>query len=367
MGGLTQLYEVGTGSSFIYGDPVYWTPNGNGVNESYMANANLTWETTYSHNLGLDFGFWRNRLSGSVEVYQNTTEDILMRYPVSGSGYSFQYRNAGTIRNRGIEFSVNATVMQKRDFRWNAYANVTYNQNRVIKLATDDPIESPFMIIEEGRPFRQFYMREYAGVDRETGMPLWYLDESGDETTSDYNAAAKRYMGAADPKVLGGFGTGINWKGLDFNMLWSGAAKYTAKYNEVLGNVLALDSSNSPAFYYDRWHLADVYDPNSAWIPGKYPATRRTDADNGANRLESNMQRINAAHARLKNLELGYTLPAKLLRGSGISKLRCYINLTNPLVICNKYLKEFDPEISDGNGFQYPLQKSYNLGVNITF
>ena len=158
-----------------------------------------------------------------------------------------------------------------------------------------------------------------------------------------------------------------SWKGLDFNMLWSGAAKYTAKYNEVLGNVLALDSSNSPAFYYDRWHLADVYDPNSAWIPGKYPATRRTDADNGANRLESNMQRINAAHARLKNLELGYTLPAKLLRGSGISKLRCYINLTNPLVICNKYLKEFDPEISDGNGFQYPLQKSYNLGVNITF
>ena len=73
MGGLTQLYEVGTGSSFIYGDPTYWTPNGNGASESFMANANLTWETTYSHNLGLDFGFWRNRLSGSVEVYQNTT------------------------------------------------------------------------------------------------------------------------------------------------------------------------------------------------------------------------------------------------------------------------------------------------------
>ncbi|MEI3555124.1 MAG: TonB-dependent receptor [Alistipes senegalensis] len=116
---LTQLYEVGTGSSFIYGDPTYWTPNGNGASESFMANANLTWETTYSHNLGLDFGFWRNRLSGSVEVYQNTTEDILMRYPVSGSGYSFQYRNAGTIRNRGLEVSVSAVLLEKAKYGLN--------------------------------------------------------------------------------------------------------------------------------------------------------------------------------------------------------------------------------------------------------
>lgn len=192
-----------------------------------------------------------------------------------------------------------------------------------------------------------------------------HLDLNGDGVINGNDMKPMFWNG--QPKMTFGITLYASWKGLDFNMLWSGAAKYTAKYNEVLGNVLALDSSNSPAFYYDRWHLADVYDPNSAWIPGKYPATRRTDADNGANRLESNMQRINAAHARLKNLELGYTLPAKLLRGSGISKLRCYINLTNPLVICNKYLKEFDPEISDGNGFQYPLQKSYNLGVNITF
>lgn len=108
--------------------------------------------------------------------------------------------------------------MQKRDFRWNAYANVTYNQNRVVKLATDDPIETDFQIIEEGRPYRQFYMKEYAGVDYDTGKPLWYLNESGDETTGDYNAAAKRYVGSADPKVLGGFGTSVNWKGLDFNI-----------------------------------------------------------------------------------------------------------------------------------------------------
>lgn len=91
-----------------------------------MANANLTWETTYSHNLGLDFGFWRNRLSGSVEVYQNTTEDILMRYPVSGSGYSFQYRNAGTIRNRGLEVSVAAVLAEKAKWGVNFNANIAF-------------------------------------------------------------------------------------------------------------------------------------------------------------------------------------------------------------------------------------------------
>ena len=100
-----------------------------------MANANLTWETTYSHNLGLDFGFWRNRLSGSVEVYQNTTEDILMRYPVSGSGYSFQYRNAGTIRNRGLEVSVAAVLAEKAKWGVNFNANIAFNRSRIMDLA----------------------------------------------------------------------------------------------------------------------------------------------------------------------------------------------------------------------------------------
>lgn len=91
-------------------------------------------------------------------------------------------------------------------------------QNKIIKLSTDEPIEYTYQIIEEGRPYRQFYMKEYAGVDRENGKPLWYLNEEGNETTSDYNAAAKRYVGDADPKVLGGFGTNLSWKGFDFNM-----------------------------------------------------------------------------------------------------------------------------------------------------
>ena len=76
---------------------------------------------------------------------------------------------------------------------------------------------------------------------------------------------------------------------------------------------------------------------------------------------------MNASYLRLKNIEVGYTIPTKYLKRFGLSKVRAYVNMTNPFVFCNKDLKEFDPEISDGNGFAYPLQKSYNFGLNINF
>ncbi len=121
------------------------------------------------------------------------------------------------------------------------------------------------------------------------------------------------------PKMTFGITLYASWKGLDFNMLWSGAAKYTAKYNEVLGNVLALDSSNSPGILLrplaSGRRLRSEQRVDSRQISGYPPYGRRQRRQPS----ESNMQRINAAHARLKNLELGYTLPAKLLRGSGIS------------------------------------------------
>ena len=85
------------------------------------------------------------------------------------TGMAETYKNIGKIRNHGIEFSVNANILQTKDWTWSAYANLTWNENEVVKLSTDEPIEYTFQIIEEGRPYTQFKMKEYAGVDRETG------------------------------------------------------------------------------------------------------------------------------------------------------------------------------------------------------
>lgn len=139
-----------------------------------------------------------------------------------------------------------------------------------------------------------------------------HLDVNGDGIINGNDMMPIFWTG--DPKMTFGISMDAEWKGFDINMLWAGACKYTAKYNEILGNVLALDASNSPAMYYDRWHLEDVYNPDSEWIPGRFPATRKDDADNGANRLETEIQRVNASYLRLKNIEVGYTIPTKYLK-----------------------------------------------------
>ena len=331
-----------------------------GMAPSGFSNQQLTWEVAKKFDVGFDLSFV-NRVHLTFDFYNEETSEALYEVPLSmTTGATSMMRNVGTIRNRGIEFSVNATVMQKRDFRWNAYANVTWNQNRVIKLATDDPIESPFMIIEEGRPFRQFYMREYAGVDRETGMPLWYLDESGDETTSDYNAAAKRYMGAADPKVLGGFGTGINWKGLDFNIdftyrlggkVYNQGAAFTG-YGMSLMTPLRDVALNS-------WTEANK--------DAKYPQYILGDPYNATS--DSSRFLYSGNYLKIGNITLGYTLPAKWTKKAFIQKLRVYVSLDNVYTVMADDFVGYTPETFTSGimAWQYPANRTFTGGVQITF
>lgn len=359
-----------------------------GYASSGLMNANLTWVSTETTDFGMDLTMWDGMLDFSFDVYRRDRDGLLatrLQALPNTFGASLPQENLNSDRTEGFELMLGHrnTI---GEFHYGITANMNFSRSKTTyeerapfrsswdrwrngSLGRYHDIGWGYEVIGQYQNFDEIRngVIETGGYGNSKTLPGDYihLDLNGDGVINSNDMKPMFWNGS--PKMTYGITIYASWKGLDFNMLWSGAAKYTAKYNEILGNVLALDSSNSPAFYYDRWHLADVYDPNSEWIPGKYPATRRTDADNGANRLESNIQRVNAAYARLKNVELGYTLPTKLLRGTGISKMRCFINLTNPLVICNKYLKEFDPEISDGTGFQYPLQKSYNLGVSITF
>ena len=139
-------------------------------------------------------------------------------------------------------------------------------------------------------------------------------------------------------------------------------------FDGIIGKPFSNQYSNFPAVYYDRWHQSDPYDPSSEWIAGKYPAVRSDNAFQGSNNYESSKQRINGSYLRLKNVELGYTF--RNFKVKGVSGIRCYINLTNPLLFCNRDLMGFDPEGAHGStadGFRYPLTRYYNLGVNLTF
>lgn len=325
-----------------------------------IANPNLTWEVSKKFDAGFDLSFIQ-RINLTFDYYNEKTTDALFEVPLSmTTGQTFVYQNIGSIRNRGLEFSVNATVMQKRDFTWTAYANLTWNQNRVVKLSTDEPIEDTYSIIEEGRPYRQFYMKEYAGVDRETGKPLWYLNESGDETTSNYNDAAKRYVGSADPKVLGGFGTNLSWKGMDFGIA----------FNYRLGGKVYDSGARFTGWGMSfRTPLKDV--ALNSWTEdnkdAKYPQYIYGDPDNATQ--TSSRFLYDASFLRISNITLGYTLPQKWTQKAFIQKLRIYVSLDNAYTFTASDFVGYNPETYTSGviAWQYPATRTFTGGIQITF
>ena len=187
---------------YAAGDNYNETP---GMVPVQISNPDLTWETSRKFDVGLDLSLF-NRVNLTFDYYNDVTADALYSVPLSmTTGLKSTYKNIGKIRNRGVELGLNGVAFTNRDVTVSLFANLTWNQNRVIKLA-DGSVEGTYSIIEEGHPYRQFYMPEYAGVNPENGMALYYLNAEGDETTEDYTAAAKRYVGSAEPKVYGAFG-----------------------------------------------------------------------------------------------------------------------------------------------------------------
>lgn len=325
-----------------------------------ISNQELTWEVSKKFDVGFDLSLW-HRLHFTFDFYNEITSDALFQVPLSmTTGMTETYQNIGKIRNHGIEFSVNASILQTKDWTWSAYANLTWNENEVIKLSTDEPIEYTYQIIEEGRPYTQFKMKEYAGVDRETGKPLWYLNETGDETTSDYNAAAKRYVGDADPDVLGGFGTNLRWKDIDFGL----------SFNYRLGGKVFDSGAAFTGFGMAfRTPLKDV--ALNSWTEenkdAKYPQYIYSDPYNATS--TSSRFLYSGNYLRISNLTLGYTLPKKWTEKVLIQRLRAYISVDNLYTFTASDFVGYNPETS-ANGviaWQYPATRTFIGGIQLTF
>ena len=331
-----------------------------GMTPTSISNSDLTWETSKKFDIGFDLSLI-NRIHLTFDYYNEETSDALFEVPLSmTTGMSTVYQNIGAIRNRGIEASINASVINNNNLTWNIYANMTWNKNKIIKLSTDEPIEYTYQIIEEGRPYRQFYMKEYAGVDRENGKPLWYLNEEGNETTSDYNAAAKRYVGDADPKVLGGFGTNLSWKGFDFNM------NFTYRLG---GKVFDSGASFTGFGMANRTPLKDV--ALNSWTEenkdAKYPQYIYGDP-NKATQTSSRFL-YSSNFLRISNMTLGYTVPVNLTKKIFIQKLRAYISIDNLYTFISNDFVGYNPE-TYSNGviaWQYPATRTFIGGIQLSF
>lgn len=336
---------------------------------SQIENKNLKWETNYNLNIGLDFALW-NRINFTVEYYTRTTKNLLMDMPISmTNGLSSYLMNIGEVKNSGIELDINSTNIRTKDFEWTTSFNLSHNKNEVVKLdGTQTEIISGTQIRKVGKPYRTFYMVEFAGVNPETGAPQFYtndVDENGNyskEITEDYaDAHAIALNKHAEPAVTGGLSNRLSYKWFDLSFMFSyqfGGYSYDtwAQKTESAG----YDSeANIPTYYADCWKQ-----------PGDVTTYERMDygPDYTSMHKCTTTRRLHKSDfIRLKTMTFGFTLPKEWTRPIGFDNIRLYASANN-LWTWAKW-DYYDPEaVSEGAAiWGTPPLKTVTFGINVNF
>ncbi|MGK6352198.1 SusC/RagA family TonB-linked outer membrane protein [Parapedobacter sp. DT-150] len=360
-----------------------------GVAAPGIVNEQLTWFESNIKDIGIDLGLFDGQLNLEFDVYQRDRTGLLAIRNVSlpnTFGGSLPQENLNSDRVRGLEFSF-GYAQAIGDFRFNINGN--FNFARTMNVYVErGPFVNSMDRWRNGQAGRwsdvvwmydkigQFQSDDevlYApiqngelGNSREMVGDFQYRDANGDGIIDGEDTLPLAWGG--NPKMFYGLTLSANWKGFDFNMLWQGSGNYSVRFTHAYAETFWGDG-NLPAYFYDRWHLSDPYNPDSEWIPGEWPATRRI-SDIGAMYNESSVWRRDASYLRLKSLELGYSINRQVLQRIGLQGIRVYANGYNLWTITDPFVKSFDPERIEGalnTGWVYPLSRSFNLGVNLTF
>ncbi|HUP12540.1 MAG TPA: SusC/RagA family TonB-linked outer membrane protein, partial [Niastella sp.] len=343
-----------------------------GQRPTQLANPDLRWETTKGVDLGFEAAIFKNRVSVEFDVYRRKTEDLLLNQEVPGtSGFATQFRNIGNLENKGLEFSINSTNVATRDFRWTTTLNFGANRNKITNLGGQvlGASENKAM---EGQPLGVFVAREFAGADPANGDALYYKNTTNADgtkdhsTTNDYNEAEDVVIGDPNPDFIYGFGNTFSYKGIDLDVLLQGVQGADI-YNGG-GQYMSASASNG----FDNQTL----DQLRAWKnPGDItdvPEARMFYA-NGTD--PSSRFISDGSYLRVKNISLGYNLPASLIKRIHMDRLRIYVRAQN-LVTITKY-EGWDPEVNadyqasninqNVDFYSAPQAKTIVFGVNIGF
>lgn len=331
-----------------------------------LPNPDLKWETTKGTDIGLEAGFFKNRISIEIDVYKRDTKDLLLSQEVPGtSGFRTLFRNIGSLNNKGIEISLNTTNVASKNFRWTTNVNFSANKNKITNLG-GQVLGSSVNKAMEGQPLGIFFAKEFAGADPANGDALFYINKTkGDRTTTnDVNEAEDVVIGNPNPKFFYGFSNNLTFKGIDLDVLLQGV--YGNKIYNGGGQYMSASGSNG----YDN----QTIDQLRAWKnPGDITDVpeARTFYANGVN--PSSRYISSGSYMRVKSISLGYTIPASAIRKFKIERIRVYARALN-LFTVTKY-EGWDPEvnadyqadnINQGVDFySAPQIKSIVFGVNI--
>ena len=379
----------GSGDSFDY---VFDGKRVPGYYFSNMANDRLKWETTEQWNVGIDLGFFDDRLKVTADWYDKVTRDLLLYALLPAtSGYEQGMLNIGKIRNRGFEFTLETVNIKTRQFQWSTSFNIAFNRNRILALVDNQNtlqtsvtwethFNSQFPYISQvNKPTGMMYGFIYDGTYKpedfdaagnlKSGIPAYkgnkmqpgdmkYRDMNGDGKIDDYD---RTIIGCGQPLHTGGFSNNFTWKNFDLNIFFSWSYG-----NDILNaNRLIFESgwksqTNQLASYANRWTPSN---PTS-----DTPRAAATGSEEYSSRVIED-----GSFLRLKNVSLGYSIPSRQLRKAGISSLRLYVSADNIWTWTN--YSGPDPEVSTRNsvltpGFDwsaYPRAYGFTAGVNITF
>lgn len=356
-----------------------------GFAQKSLANSNLTWESTYVANFGIDFDVLRNRLGGSVDLFDKTTKNILIDLPaplVVGNA-SIPKQNAAEVRNRGLELNLGWRD-KAGQVGYSISGNFTYIDNKVTKYKGDERTISGSNLLQEGYPINIQYvlavdrilqteedmdlvqaMKDNAPLDPVTGLKrnpfasfgepklgdFLYKDMNGDGVLNEDD----RYTvgNGTAPRITYGLNMGLDWKGIDFSMFIQG--------NQGL-KVFWLDNYYTPVVRWGYQINSEIAE--GRWYPGRTDAQypRLLEYAQTRNTRASDFWVQDKSFLRVKNIQLGYTIPKQISEKVSIDGLRVYGSLENYLTF-TKY-KGFDPEVSGAN---YPTMKQALIGISVTF
>ena len=338
---------------------------------SGLGNDDLKWETTTSYDLGFDLSILKGKLNFVFDYYHKKTSDLLLSIPVEQTtGFSSQLSNVGNVTNDGVEFAVNATLIQQKDLSWNASANIAHNKNKVTSLGTqqDEIINGNQTIIRVGEALGTYYGWVFDGVvqsgddlgkvpapSNKTNVEYGdakFVDQNGDGVVDQANDRV--VLGSAQPKFTYGFASQLRYKNWDLSFNFQGS------YGNKLYNQLeqALESPNASynasAKLANRWSETNP----STTVPRAY-------ALNLYNSYLDSRFIEDASYLRLKNIQVGYSFKPRLQNGTKLG-IYLYASAQNLLTITN--YSGFDPEYS---GYvdrgTYPTARTFTFGVKLSY
>ncbi|AEV98193.1 SusC/RagA family TonB-linked outer membrane protein [Niastella koreensis] len=376
-------------SAFLSGMAILNYPTGtsqtstNGYVVGNISNSKLRWEKTNSYNLGLDIGFFNNRITMSADVYYKKTTDLLLNAPVSlTTGFTNMYDNVGSVDNKGFELEINTANIAQKNFRWNTAVNVSLNRNKITSLTNDNADiklgQGNTIIQRVGSPINSYYLLRTAGVLRESdfskdasgnliaNVPIYSGQKPGDtkyiDSKPDGKIDADDYVvaGSFQPKFEYGITNTFSYRNWDLSILIQG---------RVGGKLLSIGSrawnraTNDPRYNYMASWLKDAYwseaEPGNGKVPAFFSAVTSQYDDNWM---------YSAAYLRIKNVTLGYNM--QVLK-KAFRSIRVYASCDN-VWLFDKYYPGYSPEgatqdNASADWGSYPQARTFAFGLTATF